>query len=127
MKNLYQNYARTRWDGSGGIFRKCAVLLLAVSLLPGTSAAGSEPVWAMPQTEVPPPPPGTPHPQNFRLVGRLRGGSSFRRKMGRLPWVLSQCVLFCKKSFFIRRGSLPVGLVFNVFFLLCLSVEGKFQ
>ena len=51
MKNLYQNYARTRWDGSGGIFRKCAVLLLAVSLLPGTSAAGSEPV----QTEVPPP------------------------------------------------------------------------
>lgn len=36
MKNLYQNYARTRWDGSGGIFRKCAVLLLAVSLLPGT-------------------------------------------------------------------------------------------
>ena len=55
MKNLYQNYARTRWDGSGGIFRKCAVLLLAVSLLPGTSAAGSEPVWAMPQTEVPPP------------------------------------------------------------------------
>lgn len=71
--------------------------------------------------------PRTPHPQNFRLVGRLRGGSSFRRKMGRLPWVLSQCVLFCKKSFFIRRGSLPVGLVFNVFFLLCLSVEGKFQ
>ena len=51
MKNLYQNYARTRWDGSGGIFRKCAVLLLAVSLLPGTSTAGSEPV----QTEVPPP------------------------------------------------------------------------
>lgn len=51
MKNLYQNYARTRWDGSGGIFRKCAVLLLAVSLLPRTSAAGSEPV----QTEVPPP------------------------------------------------------------------------
>ena len=70
--------------------------------------------------------PRTP-PQNFRLVGKLRGGSSFRRKMGRLPWVLSQCVLFCKKSFFIRRGSLPVGLVFNVFFLLCLSVEGKFQ
>ena len=28
--------------------------------------------------------------------GRLRGGSSFRRKMGRLPWVLSKCVLFCK-------------------------------
>lgn len=54
MKNLYQNYARTRWDGSGGIFRKCAVLLLAVSLLPGTSTAGSEPV----QTEVPPPPHG---------------------------------------------------------------------
>lgn len=45
MKNLYQTSARTRWDGSGGIFRKCAVLLLAVSLLPVTlSAAGSEPV-----------------------------------------------------------------------------------
>lgn len=68
MKNLYQNYARTRWDGSGGIFRKCAVLLLAVSLLPGTSAAGSEPVRAMPQTEVPP-------PARERTVGRtIRDG-----------------------------------------------------
>lgn len=58
MKNLYQTSARTRWDGSGGIFRKCAVLLLAVSLLPVTlSAAGSEPVLSTSQTEVPPPPP----------------------------------------------------------------------
>ncbi len=57
MKNLYQTSARTRWDGSGGIFRKCAVLLLAVSLLPVTlSAAGSEPVRSTSQTEVPPPP-----------------------------------------------------------------------
>lgn len=56
MKNLYQTSARTRWDGSGGIFRKCAVLLLAVSLLPVTlSAAGSEPVRSTSQTEVPPP------------------------------------------------------------------------
>ena len=48
MKNLYQTSARTRWDGSGGIFRKCAVLLLAVSLLPVTlSAAGSEPVLSL--------------------------------------------------------------------------------
>lgn len=58
MKNLYQTSARTRWDGSGGIFRKCAVLLLAVSLLPVTlSAAGSEPARSTSQTEVPPPPP----------------------------------------------------------------------
>lgn len=57
MKNLYQTSARTRWDGSGGIFRKCAVLLLAVSLLPVTlSAAGSEPVRSTSQTEVSPPP-----------------------------------------------------------------------
>ena len=57
MKNLYQTSARTRWDGSGGIFRKCAVLLLAVSLLPVTlSAAGSEPVRSTAQAEVPPPP-----------------------------------------------------------------------
>lgn len=55
MKNLYQTSARTRWDGSGGIFRKCAVLLLAVSLLPVTlSAAGSEPARSTSQTEVPP-------------------------------------------------------------------------
>ena len=61
MKNLYQTSARTRWDGSGGIFRKCAVLLLAVSLLPVTlSAAGSEPARSTSQTEVPPPPP-PPH------------------------------------------------------------------
>lgn len=56
MKNLYQTSARTRWDGSGGIFRKCAVFLLAVSLLPVTlSAAGSEPARSTSQTEVPPP------------------------------------------------------------------------
>lgn len=58
MKNLYQTSARTRWDGSGGIFRKYAVfLLLSVMLLPvSMSAAGSEPVRGMSQAEVPPPP-----------------------------------------------------------------------
>lgn len=57
MKNLYQTSARTRWDGSGGIFRKYAVfLLLSVMLLPvSMSAAGSEPVRGMSQAEVPPP------------------------------------------------------------------------
>lgn len=68
MKNLYQNYARTRWDGSGGIFRKCAVLLLAVSLLPGTSAAGSEPV----QTEVPPPHGNAPSAERSATARAIR-------------------------------------------------------
>lgn len=69
MKNLYQTPARTRWDGSGGIFRKCAVLLLAVSLLPVTSsAAGSEPGRATSQTEVPPP------AQGRAISGTVRDG-----------------------------------------------------
>lgn len=69
MKNLYQTSARTRWDGSGGIFRKCAVLLLAVSLLPVTlSAAGSEPVRSTSQTEVPPP------AQGRAVSGTVRDG-----------------------------------------------------
>lgn len=72
MKNLYQNYARTRWDGSGGIFRKCAVLLLAVSLLPGTSAAGSEPGRAMPQTEVPPPHGNAPSAERSATARAIR-------------------------------------------------------
>lgn len=69
MKNLYQTPARTRWDGSGGIFRKCTVLLLAVSLLPVTSsAAGSEPGRATSQTEVPPP------AQGRAISGTVRDG-----------------------------------------------------
>lgn len=69
MKNLYQTSARTRWDGSGGIFRKCAVLLLAVSLLPVTlSAAGSEPARSTSQTEVPPP------AQGRAVSGTVRDG-----------------------------------------------------